>query len=225
MRHRAQCAKRGDRARERAWKGGAAVTSSRVDSEFVAVVGQNVRRLRKERGLTVQKLAELADVSRRMLTHIELGQANPSLITVDKIARALSTDFTGLLVTAEPEALEVVAADQAQRVWSSNDGSEALLHVSARERGGPELWSWKLSPGDRYEALPDPAGSEEFFYVVKGELTIETQDAGTAVLAVGAAARLATDRDYTYVNDGDEECWFVRVVRVRELTMDEQERS
>jgi proteic killer suppression protein len=38
-------------------------------------------------GLTVQELADAAGLSRRMLTQIELGQANPSLVTLDRVAR------------------------------------------------------------------------------------------------------------------------------------------
>lgn len=179
------------------------------------MVGQNVRRVRKERGMTIQQLAESADVSRRMLTQIELGQANPSLIILDKIARALSTDFSGLVATAEPEAMSVVTASEVNEVWSSTGGSSGSLHVSALERGGPELWTWRLAPGDRYDAEPDVAGSEELYYVIRGELTVETPDAGTAVLRTGDSARLTTDRDYSYVNDATDECLFVRVVRVR----------
>ena len=189
--------------------------TSQVDSEFVRTVGENVRKMRRQRGMTVQQLAEASGVSRRMLTQIELGQANPSLITVDKIARTLATDFASLTQTGDDEALSVTPADRATVVWSSVSGGRALLHVSAQERGGPELWTWRLTPADRYRALPDTPGSEELFLVTEGQLTIETVDAATATLQAGDAARLASDREYTYVNRGQRDCSFVRIVRVR----------
>lgn len=189
--------------------------TSRVETSFITVVGDNVRRRRKERGLTVQQLAEACGLSRRMLTQIELGQANPSLITVDKVARALATDFASLTRGVDIEDLAVVPADAATQVWSSTSGSHAHLHVGGRERGGPELWTWRLVPGDRYDGLPDAAGSEELFLVLEGELSIETGDGARRHLSTGDAARLASDQEYAYVNDGARDCRFVRVVRVR----------
>ena len=182
-------------------------------ADFIARLGDQLRVRRKTAGLTVQQLADRSDVSRRMLTSIELGQANPSLVTVDKVARALDTDLAGLaLPDEEPEVLTVRPAGSATVMWSGRPDSEALLHVATR--GGPELWSWTLAPGDRYQAQPDPAGSEELFLVQSGTLTVSAEGAASTVVPAGAAARLASDRDYSYANDGDEPVRFVRVVQV-----------
>lgn len=189
--------------------------ASSVKSRFVQQVGANIRGRRRDQGLTVQQLSDACGISRRMLTQIELGQANPSLITLDKIARALETDFAGLTRATTDDALVVTRAASATEVWSTTDGGRALLHVSAHERGGPELWTWRLEPGELYKALPDAPGSEELFLVIEGRLTVETNDVGAAELGPGDAARLASDREYAYVNHGNEACRFIRVVRVR----------
>lgn len=188
--------------------------SSRVDSAFLARVGSNVRQLRKEHQMTIQQLADAADLSRGMLTQIELGQANPSLVTLDKVAHALTTDFAGLVIDASREALTTVPDAAATPIWSSTAGSRGRLHTTALHRGGPELWTWELAPGDRYRAMPDGPGSEEHYYVISGELTIETSDAGTAHLTAGHAARLDTHRQYEYANLGSHPCLFVRVACV-----------
>ena len=65
-------------------------------TDFLSQLGEQLRARRQDAGLTVQQLADRSGVSRRMLTQIELGQANPSLVTVDKVARALGTDFASL---------------------------------------------------------------------------------------------------------------------------------
>jgi transcriptional regulator with XRE-family HTH domain len=187
----------------------------RRPAPFLAEFGSRVRIRRQQRGLTVAQLAELSGISRRMLTQIELGQANPSLVTVDKVARALDTDLAGLaLPDEEPEVLTVRPAGSATVMWSGRPDSEALLHVATLSRGGAELWSWTLAPGDRYQAQPDPAGSEELFLVQSGTLTVSAEGAASTVVPAGAAARLASDRDYSYANDGDEPVRFVRVVQV-----------
>ena len=45
----------------------------------VAQLGDRIRAARQQQELSVGALAELSEVSRRMLTQIELGQANPSV--------------------------------------------------------------------------------------------------------------------------------------------------
>lgn len=183
---------------------------------FLTELGQRVRARRQQQQITVARLAELAGVSRRMLTQIELGQANPSLVTVDKVARALDTDFAGVvLATSAVDVLTVRPNGSATVTWSSPAGSTALLHVVTAARGGPELWSWHLAPGDRYTAQPDPSGSEELFLVTTGVLTVHADGVAPTQVPAGASARLASDRQYVYVNDGSEPVTFVRVVVIR----------
>lgn len=183
---------------------------------FLALLGGRVRGLRQAQGLTVAQLADRAGLSRRMLTQIELGQANPSLVTVDKVARALDTDFAGLVLSDDAtEVLTVQAPRTATLMWSTETGSEARLQVVASDRGGPELWSWSLLPGDRYVAQPDPPGSEELLLVSDGTLTLHADGIEPTPLPAGTSARLASDRQYAYVNDGPEPAAFVRVVHIR----------
>ncbi len=66
-------------------------------AEIDIVVGRTVKRLRRERGLTVTKLAEHAKVSAGMISRIENGQVSPSLGTLDAIAEAMSVPVMALL--------------------------------------------------------------------------------------------------------------------------------
>ena len=74
-----------------------AETAGELAHGFLTEVGSRIRALRAERSMTVQQLADRSQISRRLLTQIELGQANPSLVTITRIARQLGVDFTDLL--------------------------------------------------------------------------------------------------------------------------------
>ncbi len=185
-----------------------------VTPDFVVHVGGEVRQRRQRAEMTVQELADAAGVSRRMLTQIELGQANPSLVTVDKIARALGTDFPSLAREAGRDPLSVNAPGSAAGVWSSTAGSRATLQVATVDSHPAELWEWTLQPGDRYDARPDPAGSQELFFVISGQLTIDVTGMAAVVVKAGGSARLASDRQYSYRNDGGRAARFVRVVQL-----------
>lgn len=149
-----------------------------------------------------------------MLGQIELGEANPSLVTVAKIAHALGTTFDGLLREPRAESLVVNAPGETPGVWSSSEGSAANLVVSSTLRPAAEVWEWRLVPGDEYQAEPDPPGSQELFYVIEGTLTLLVGGAPAGTLAPGASARLATDQPYGYRNDADTDVRFVRVAHV-----------
>lgn len=182
-------------------------------AEFVATVGRQIRHRRQQRRWSVQELSDRAGVSRRMLTQIELGQANPSLVTVDHIAHALDTDFVSLAMAPTPPAPDTGRGrvGAGVRVWSSDRGSEAVLLTATEGIPRTELWRWRLAPGDTYHAQPDAAGAEELHQVHAGELLITT--AGSAlVVRAGGAGRIRSDQHYTYRNDSDTWTEFTRVV-------------
>jgi len=59
--------------------------------------GKQLQRLRARRGLTQEQLAVTAGLSRTYLTRLELGQHDPSLGTLVRLAKALRVSVTDLL--------------------------------------------------------------------------------------------------------------------------------
>lgn len=162
--------------------------------------------------MTVQQLADAADLSRRMLTQIELGQANPSLVTVGRVTRALGTGFASLALGVRAEPLTVSTPGSGVGVVVG--GRQPRLAPNSDRAAAPfELWEATLQPGDRY-AQPDPAGSEELFLVLSGTLAVEAARLDPVPIQSGGSARLASDREYAHVNAGMRPVRFVRVVRL-----------
>lgn len=62
-------------------------------------IGNNVRRLREKRMLTVRELAKRAGVSHSMISRIERGEQSPSAAKLLLIANALNTDLNTLTAT------------------------------------------------------------------------------------------------------------------------------
>jgi transcriptional regulator with XRE-family HTH domain len=181
-----------------------------VTGPLLEQMGSEIRSRRRGADLTVQQLADLAGVSRRMLTQIEQGQANPSLVTMDKLARALGVDF-GTLAGASPQGQRgIEVRERGTEVWRTANGSSAILSMTSHRVGGPELWHWTLAPGDDYSSLPDQPGSEELLLVTSGTLTF-TSGGERHTLSNGMTARIANDRGYEYRNETDAPVTFVRV--------------
>ena len=57
--------------------------------EWARIVGGNVRRLRKDRGFTQEKLALDAAIDLTYLGGIERGRRNPSIAVVGRLAEVL----------------------------------------------------------------------------------------------------------------------------------------
>lgn len=56
---------------------------------FNKKVGKRIKKARKEKGITQQKLAEMTKMHDTTISRIETGFSNPSILTLNKIAKAL----------------------------------------------------------------------------------------------------------------------------------------
>jgi transcriptional regulator with XRE-family HTH domain len=65
--------------------------------EFAAVV----RRLRLEKGLSPERLAELAGLHRTYIGHIERAETTVTIVTANKLARALGVNLSGMFSELE----------------------------------------------------------------------------------------------------------------------------
>lgn len=62
------------------------------------MLAENIRRIRKKKSLTQEKLARMADISNNTLVKIEMGMAKePTITTVAKIANALGISIDELM--------------------------------------------------------------------------------------------------------------------------------
>lgn len=62
--------------------------------EWERIVGANVRRLRKERGLSQESLAGEAGLAMRHLGRIERGEGNPTVAVLARLAEVLKVHPT-----------------------------------------------------------------------------------------------------------------------------------
>lgn len=65
-------------------------------------VGQNVKAIRLQRGLTQERLAVYAGLTRETIRVIEHGKHSPSVSTLSKIARVLGVSVADLVSDKVP---------------------------------------------------------------------------------------------------------------------------
>lgn len=76
-------------------------------------IGQNIKTLRSEAGLTQEKMAEICEISTSFLGHIERGTRKLSLETAVKIADCLQISMDALLIEGKKTDFSVLSAADA----------------------------------------------------------------------------------------------------------------
>lgn len=66
------------------------------EKEFLISFGKRLATVRKKRGITQEKLAEIVEVHRTYIGFIEQGKRNPSIGNIHKIATALKIPIKDL---------------------------------------------------------------------------------------------------------------------------------
>ena len=69
--------------------------------DVVKLLGENVRRYRKLRGMTQEQLALDAGMERSYVSDLERGTRNPTVRALGRLAEALRVDPNALLETGE----------------------------------------------------------------------------------------------------------------------------
>jgi transcriptional regulator with XRE-family HTH domain len=67
------------------------------------LVGRNVRRIRQNKSLTQEQLADISGFSQQYISGLERGRRNPSIITLYELAVALGVSHIDLLKPIRPK--------------------------------------------------------------------------------------------------------------------------
>jgi transcriptional regulator with XRE-family HTH domain len=129
-----------------------------------------VRALRRERGLTLKGLGQLAGLSHPFLSQVERGLARPSVGSVERIAAALDVSVARLWVPPrQSEAVQLIRGDEGTKV-------EERIRELPGEPGAPALREW-TSRDRRWPDAHDIHTGEVAIYVARGALEVEVAGA------------------------------------------------
>lgn len=169
---------------------------------LAAVIGDRVRRERSSRRWTLDRLAEAAGVSRRMVVNVEQGAANPSVGTLLRISDALGVGLPSLVEPPEPAPVRVTRRGDGAALWHGAAGGRGVLVGGTDGPDVVELWDWTLEVDDRHDSEAHAAGTKELVQVHQGTVAFEVADE-TVTLEAGDAASLPGDVAHSYANAGD----------------------
>ena len=156
-----------------------------TDLSTLPAVGANVRKERQSRKLSLDDLAAASGVSKAMLSQIESGKVNPTIMTMWKIARALAIDFN-MLLKGEGEKIRKFQVSRREDL-TRLDTDDAGVHISVlsppEQAEDLELYCLTFQPGSALNSSGHYAGTEEFLTVLSGELHVSVGRNSTTLRA------------------------------------------
>src|ERR1700742_762391 len=162
-----------------------------------ALVGALLREQRRLLNLTLQEVADRAEITKGFLSEIERDKAIPSVATLMRLRDALSLSISSLFRSSLPR---VVRSNERQTIPFGGEGMICSL-VSARDAHRMTVIWANLEPGGRSGTEPHSLDAdEEVIIVVSGVLEISVDGGRPHRLRAGDSFNFDPRRPHRYEN-------------------------
>ena len=102
-------------------------------SDIAKIIGQRIRNYRTQKGLSQEKLAELAGCHPTYIGQLERGEKNATLESVEKIASAMDISLSELFDKLGKSGGNNIAAKCYDLVASKNEAEQKQLYKMLQE--------------------------------------------------------------------------------------------
>lgn len=191
--------------------------SNIVEATAAQQLGKRIRDLRTQQNLTLDTLAERSGVSRAMLSKIERGENNPTLVVVAKIAVALNLSLSQLVGVEERQPAVKVTKAQQLVFRDPETGFERHM-IPVLEGGTVELMRHVIPVGQSSQSIAaHPHPTEKYLVVEQGQVRV-TLGEESYHLEEGDILYFRADVPHTYANAGATVCRYILVVLPPKVT-------
>ncbi len=164
------------------------------------------------KNLTLNDLSESSGVSRAMISKIERGEKNPTLVVAARISEGLRVTLSQLAGTEERREVILVPQDQRMVVRDPETGFERQLLSPTFGKRGVEFIRNVIPEGSTSgEFPPHKRGVQEYVVVERGRLAA-ILDGEKHLLEEGDALYFEADVTHRFDNAGEVECSYYLVI-------------
>lgn len=173
-------------------------------------VGDNLRRRRKARNLSLDELAVASGVSRAALSQIETSKGNPTVGVLWKIAVGLGIPFAELIGETRG-AVGVLRRDESQVLRSADGKMESRPLTPAGAAPWAEVYELRLQARAAHASEPHAPGTREILVVLTGQLRLRVEGE-VYELAAGDSVSFSADKAHVYENPAGTEARYHNVI-------------
>jgi transcriptional regulator with XRE-family HTH domain len=173
-------------------------------------VGDNLRRRRKARNLSLDELAVASGVSRAALSQIETSKGNPTVGVLWKIAVGLGIPFAELIGETRG-AVGVLRRDESQVLRSADGKMESRPLTPAGAAPWAEVYELRLQARAVHASEPHAPGTREILVVLTGQLRLRVEGE-VYELTAGDSVSFSADKPHVYENPAGTEARYHNVI-------------
>ncbi len=186
--------------------------SEMVEAVSSGRLGVRVKDLRTERGFTLDELAGRSGVSRAMISKLERGEKNPTLVIAARLAEGLGVSLSRLAGVEERREVVLVPKERRMVLRDPETGFERQSLSPTFAGRGVEFLRNIVPEGSTSGDFPaHRKGVEEHIVVEKGELKA-TLGGEEYLLREGDALYFEADVPHRFDNAGRGECTYYLVI-------------
>ncbi len=166
-------------------------------------IGENLKKIRKNRNLTMDILSKESGVSKSMISEIERGIRNPSITTLWKIANTLKTPLNYFLKDEDLSSPTIYKMNEQLTIEGESYKFHPLMDFDEDKK--LEIYLTEYFPGSQTDSSFHYEGVEEYVLISSGSLDFYMGDKVTTVKE-GEVLHFIADAPHYYRNDSDQVC-------------------
>lgn len=138
-----------------------------------AVIGQKIKDLRNQNGLTQQELADRTELTKGYISQLERGQVAPSVATLVDLVECLGTDMSEFFKETQNEQIVFKASDYFEKLDEEGNSTQWTVPMAQKNQMEPLLV--EIQPHQKL-AEHKPHDGEEYGYVLAGKIHLHLGD-------------------------------------------------
>lgn len=164
------------------------------------LIAENLKDIRKRKGLSLEKTSALTTISKSMLSQIERGEVNPTISTVYKLSLGLKVPVTAF-TAKKPMPFSKTGKEKVAPLTGNNGRYRLYPIFSFQDGQNFEIFDLEFDEDGEMAGNQQMIGTREFITVYSGQLTLLFNDR-EYVLEVGESATYNAFDEYIYKNTG-----------------------
>lgn len=143
-------------------------------------IGESLRQLRMQRGLTQEEMADRCELSKGFISQVERNLASPSIATLEDMLESLGSSLPEFFRESRQETIVYAPKDMFVKEDPENLNGSITWLIPDAQRNQMEPILVEIGPGGSSAPLP-PGEGEEFGYVLQGTVFLCMGDKKTRV--------------------------------------------
>ncbi len=176
-------------------------------------IGKSIRRLRKEKNITLEELSSKSGVALATLSRMENDKMTGTLDSHERICKALGASLADLYREVEDESKTVETVPKHKRTEHFVHANKAVYELLVSKTFGKKIMPLmiKIEPDGHTQKEKNKPGVEKFVYMLKGAIDVHVGDE-TYTLKQGDSLYFDASLDHFLKNRSKQEAEAICIV-------------